>query len=55
MGIAEQKFAEGESGRSLRAKGRREQILDAASECFAREGFHGASISRISKLSGMSP
>jgi len=51
----EHKFTVGESGRSLRAKGRREQILDAASECFAREGFHGASIARISKLSGMSP
>ncbi len=53
--MTEQKFAEGESGRSQRARGRREQILDAASECFAREGFHGASIARISKLSGMSP
>jgi AcrR family transcriptional regulator len=53
--MTEQKFTEGESGRSLRAKGRREQILDAASECFAREGFHGASIARISKMSGISP
>ena len=53
--MTEHKFTDGESSRSLRAKGRREQILDAASECFAREGFHGASIARISKLSGMSP
>lgn len=41
--------------RGHRAKERREQILDAASVCFAREGFHGASIAQISKLSGMSP
>lgn len=53
--MTEQKFTDGESGRAQRAKGRREQILDAASECFAREGFHGASIARISKMSGMSP
>lgn len=55
MFMTDEKFTGGESGRSQRAKGRREQILDAASQCFAREGFHGASISRISKLSGMSP
>lgn len=55
MFMTDEKFNGGESGRSLRARGRREQILDAASACFAREGFHGASISRISKLSGMSP
>ena len=53
--MTEHKSTEGESGRSLRARGRREQILDAASQCFAQEGFHGASIARISKLSGMSP
>jgi TetR/AcrR family transcriptional regulator, repressor for uid operon len=41
--------------RGHRARERREQILDAASVCFAREGFHGASIAQISKLSGMSP
>ena len=53
--MTEHKFTEGASSRSLRAKGRREQILDPASACFAREGFHGASIARISQLSGMSP
>ena len=41
--------------RGHRARERREQILDAASVCFARERFHGASIAQISKLSGMSP
>lgn len=44
-----------EVGRSHRAVERREQILDAASMCFAREGFHGASIAQISKQAGMSP
>lgn len=41
--------------RSPRARQRREQILDAASVCFARDGFHGASIAQISKQAGMSP
>ena len=41
--------------RSERASERCEQILDAASECFAREGFHGTSIAQISKRAGMSP
>jgi TetR/AcrR family transcriptional repressor of uid operon len=34
---------------------RRRQVLDAAAECFRREGFHGTSISRITRASGMSP
>ncbi len=34
---------------------RRQQILDAAAECFRRSGFHGASISQICKTVGMSP
>lgn len=34
---------------------RRQQILDAATECFKRWGFHGASISQICKTAGMSP
>jgi len=34
---------------------RRRQVLDAATECFRREGFHGSSIARISKVAGMSP
>lgn len=38
-----------------RADLRRQQILDAAAECFRRWGFHGASISQICKATGMSP
>ena len=34
---------------------RRQQVLDAAAECFRREGFHGSSIARISRAAGMSP
>lgn len=33
---------------------RRRQVLDAATECFRREGFHGSSIARISRAAGMS-
>lgn len=33
---------------------RRQQVLDAAAECFRRYGFHGASIAQISKTAGMS-
>lgn len=40
---------------SSRAEARRAQILDAAADCFRKHGFHGASIARISKMSGMSP
>jgi len=38
-----------------RAAERREQILDAASTCFAKDGFHAATIAEISRLAGMSP
>ena len=41
--------------RTARARQRREQILDAASICFARYGFHGASVAQISKQACMSP
>lgn len=34
---------------------RRQQVLEAAAECFLREGFHGSSIARISQAAGMSP
>ena len=38
-----------------RGQARRQQILDAAAACFVREGFHGTSIAKISKVAGMSP
>ncbi len=38
-----------------RAEARRDQILQAAGSCFAREGFHGTSMARIARVSGMSP
>lgn len=41
--------------RTQRAAERREQILDAASTCFAKDGFHAATIAEISRLAGMSP
>lgn len=34
---------------------RRQQLLDAAADCFRRYGFHGTSIARIREASGMSP
>lgn len=34
---------------------RRRQLIEAAAECFRREGFRGTSIARISKAAGMSP
>lgn len=37
-----------------RALVRRQQVLDAAAICFKRSGFHGASMSEISKAAGMS-
>lgn len=37
-----------------RAQVRRQQVLDAAATCFKRSGFHGASMSEISKAAGMS-
>lgn len=33
---------------------RRAQILEAAAECFRREGFHGTSMARIAAAAGMS-
>lgn len=38
-----------------RLEGRRQQVLDAAAECFQRSGFHGASIAQIARTAGMSP
>ncbi|MRW89249.1 TetR family transcriptional regulator [Duganella sp. FT80W] len=37
-----------------RAQNRRNQVLQAAAVCFARSGFHAASMSEISKEAGMS-
>jgi TetR/AcrR family transcriptional repressor of uid operon len=37
-----------------RAALRCKQVLDAAQECFSRDGFHGASMAEISKAAGMS-
>src|SRR6516225_4317651 len=39
---------------TARGETRRAQVLDAATECFMRHGFHGASIAEISKTAGMS-
>ena len=38
-----------------KGEARRQQVLDAASACFRRNGFHGTSIAKISKAAGMSP
>ena len=37
-----------------RADARRLQVLDAASACFRRHGFHGTSMAELSKAAGMS-
>lgn len=37
-----------------RAEARKAQVLEAATECFRRNGFHGASMAQISKTAGMS-
>lgn len=38
-----------------RALARRQQVLDAAADCFRRRGFHAASMAEIAKTAGMSP
>ena len=38
-----------------RADARRNQVLEAAAECFRKDGFRGTSIQRISTVAGMSP
>ncbi|HEX7853520.1 MAG TPA: TetR/AcrR family transcriptional regulator [Sphingobium sp.] len=40
--------------RQERTELRQDQILDAAELCFLKEGFHGASMSRIAKVAKMS-
>lgn len=39
---------------TTRSCSRRNQVLDAATDCFCRHGFHGASMAEISKSAGMS-
>lgn len=36
------------------AKARRAQVINAASECFRRKGYHGASMAELAKTAGMS-
>nr|WP_180166574.1 TetR/AcrR family transcriptional regulator [Stenotrophomonas sp. SbOxS2]NYT99425.1 TetR/AcrR family transcriptional regulator [Stenotrophomonas sp. SbOxS2] len=38
-----------------KAEARRQQVLEAASMCFRKNGFHGTSIARISDVAKMSP
>jgi len=38
-----------------KGEARRQQVLDAATGCFRRDGFHGTSIAKICKAAGMSP
>src|SRR5436190_10302231 len=40
---------------AARASAQRERILDAALSCFAREGFHAATMQDIVTESGLSP
>ncbi|HZE92028.1 MAG TPA: TetR/AcrR family transcriptional regulator [Rhizobacter sp.] len=44
----------GDKPETQRATLRCTQVLDAAQECFRRDGFHGASMAEISKAAGMS-
>lgn len=39
----------------VKAEARRQQVLEAASMCFRKNGFHGTSIARISDAAKMSP
>ncbi|MDH2432581.1 TetR/AcrR family transcriptional regulator [Pokkaliibacter sp. MBI-7] len=43
------------SDKESRSEARRNQILQAATDCFCAHGFHGASMSAISKMARMSP
>lgn len=39
----------------IQAEARRQQVLQAAADCFRRRGYHGAGMAEISKTAGMSP
>ena len=42
------------TGDTAIARRRKEQVLEAAADCFRREGFHRTSMSQISAAAGMS-
>src|SRR5476649_2466882 len=44
----------GQTTERERTGARCRQVLDAASVCFAQEGFHGTSMARLAKAAGMS-
>jgi AcrR family transcriptional regulator len=46
--------AEALARREQRTEVRRDQVLDAAEQCFRAEGFHGASMARIAAAADMS-
>lgn len=49
MNIKQKKHAD-----PILAQARRDQVLTAAEDCFARRGYHGAGMAEISKTAGMS-
>ncbi|WP_395395959.1 TetR/AcrR family transcriptional regulator (plasmid) [Novosphingobium sp. BL-8A] len=49
------RHAEALARQQERTEQRRDQVLDAAEQCFRVEGFHGASMVRIAETAGMSP
>jgi len=54
MQKSEQTDPRGSWSGTTKGGARRAQILDAATECFRREGFHGSSMARIAATAGMS-
>jgi AcrR family transcriptional regulator len=54
MSNAEKNNTEKKHPDQERTSNRRKQVLEAAECCFRRSGFHGASMSEISKAAGMS-